>query len=177
MQRKEINHFTNTLARMGLLLMVAVFVGCTAAQSGLPEIESTPTGANITPTASATIILSSVPSIPLETPKYTATPAPSIAPTRTATETPLPTKTATSTPTATPTLTPLPTISPSQRGQAYNDLMGSNGGCTLPCWWGFELGKTSLGEVRQLYTAFDTYISEQTVFLTTTVQILKLISQ
>ena len=31
----------------------------------------------------------------------------------------------------------------------------------LPCWWGFELGVTTLGEVRQFYTAFNTYITEQ----------------
>ncbi len=31
----------------------------------------------------------------------------------------------------------------------------------LPCWWGFELGVTTLGEVRQFYTAFNAYITEQ----------------
>jgi hypothetical protein len=40
--------------------------------------------------------------------------------------------------------------------------MSSNGGCALPCWWGFELGKTSIDEVRQFYKTFDTFISEQT---------------
>jgi hypothetical protein len=58
-------------------------------------------------------------------------------------------------------LTPLPTIPPQQRGQIYNELMSSNGGCALPCWWGFELGNTSIDEVRQLYTSFGANISEQ----------------
>ncbi|HIP70570.1 MAG TPA: hypothetical protein EYH05_04155 [Anaerolineae bacterium] len=39
--------------------------------------------------------------------------------------------------------------------------MSSNGNCTLPCWWGFELGETSIDEIRQFYMAFDTFISEQ----------------
>lgn len=40
-------------------------------------------------------------------------------------------------------------------------MIHSNGGCALPCWWGFELGKTSLDKVRQFYMAFDTFITEQ----------------
>lgn len=39
--------------------------------------------------------------------------------------------------------------------------MSNNGGCELPCWWGFEMGVTSLDEVRQFYMAFGTYITEQ----------------
>lgn len=160
MKQKEMNHFNSTFLRIGLLLMLVIFVGCTTTQSGIPENESTLTGTIVTPVASATIIPSPVLTITSETPKDTATPAPSIAPKQTITETPLPTKTTTST--VAPTLTPLPTIPPSQRGQVYSDLMSNNGDCTLPCWWGFELGKTSLDEVRQLYISFDTFISEQT---------------
>jgi len=157
MQQKEMNHFINILLWIGFLLVLMVFVGCTTAQSDTPGSESTLTGPNDTPTASADVISSPVPTSISETPTATATPAPSIVPT----QTPLPTMTIASISTATPTLTPLPTIPPSQRGQVYNDLMSGNGGCTLPCWWGFELGKASIGEVRQLYTSFDSYISEQ----------------
>ena len=60
-----------------------------------------------------------------------------------------------------PTLTPLPTIPPQQRGQVYTELIKSNGGCELPCWWGFELGKASTNEVHQFYTSFGANVSEQ----------------
>jgi hypothetical protein len=39
--------------------------------------------------------------------------------------------------------------------------MKSNAGCVLPCWWGFDLGKTPLERVRQFYESFETYISKQ----------------
>ena len=39
--------------------------------------------------------------------------------------------------------------------------MRDNGGCALPCWWGFELGKTPVDEVRQFYASFETFITEQ----------------
>ncbi len=157
MTQKEMNHFRNTLTWIGFLLMLVIFTGCTTAQSGTPESKNTLTSPNNTSTVSTDITPSPASTTTSEIPKDTATSAPSIVPT----QTPLPTVHAASTSTAIPTLTPLPTISPSQRGQAYNDLMSSNGGCTLPCWWGFELGKASIDEVRQLYTSFNTYISEQ----------------
>lgn len=37
--------------------------------------------------------------------------------------------------------------------------MNTNGGCELPCWWGFELGNTSLDEIRQFYTTFDAHVN------------------
>jgi hypothetical protein len=40
-------------------------------------------------------------------------------------------------------------------------LIDSNGGCELPCWWGFELEKTSIEEVRQFYATFDAFMIEQ----------------
>lgn len=106
------------------------------------------------------------PTIPSPTTTYTPIPSPTQTavptkpPTATATATAIPTETATITNTPFPTLTPLPTIPPEHRGQVYDELSNTNGGCELPCWWGFEMGKTSLDEIRQFYTSFDAYISE-----------------
>lgn len=60
-----------------------------------------------------------------------------------------------------PTLTPFPTVSPHQRGQLYDELMTTNNGCQLPCWWGLELGKSTFEEVIQLYQQFDPAITIQ----------------
>lgn len=37
--------------------------------------------------------------------------------------------------------------------------MGSNGGCVLPCWWGFEPGITSIEYIEQLYTSLGASIT------------------
>ena len=39
--------------------------------------------------------------------------------------------------------------------------MADNGGCALPCWWGFDLGEAPLEKVHQFYAAFNPYIVEQ----------------
>lgn len=90
------------------------------------------------------------PTLPVATTLKTATPS--------ATETMQPSATRTPRPTEIPTLPPLPTIPPAQRGQTYSEWMADNGGCELPCWWGIELGKTSIEEARQLYASFGTFI-------------------
>lgn len=139
-----------------LFLISFILTGCVVSQPNVQENEGTISGTNLTTTATAMVNAISVTLLPSATPQ-----------TLMPTGTPLPTATATpsviltTTPTTMPTLTPLPTVAPQQRRQIYADLMSSNGGCTLPCWWGFELGVASLDEVRQFYMAFDTHITER----------------
>ena len=65
------------------------------------------------------------------------------------------TPTATSTPllstvtvTIPATLTPIPTLNSVEEGILVQEFMATNGGCQLPCWWGFKLGESleSIGE-------------------------------
>ncbi|WP_420643782.1 hypothetical protein [Candidatus Leptofilum sp.] len=114
--------------------------------------------------------LDSVVIVPTMIPE-TNTPVPSSTPTATLTATPEPTHTATLIPTATilptetatplPTLPPLPTIPPNQRGEKYDELMTTNNGCQLPCWWGLEMGISTINEVIQHYSQFDPFITIQ----------------
>ncbi len=162
MRQKEVNSQNNYRYCLvpGLLLTIVLFiVSCSVTQSDEPGNEGTRADTSLTPVATITPVPLSVIPEPSSIVTDTVVPLPSVLPSPTATSTlsVMPT----SSPTPTPTLTPLPTIEPQQRGQVYNDLISSNGGCELPCWWGFELGRTSLNEVRQFYAAFDTYITEQ----------------
>lgn len=93
---------------------------------------------------------------PMETmtPTVAATPtATPIAPSPTATTTPQPTPTSTLTPTATPTITPAPTLTIDEEGAFLSELMATNGGCELPCWWGVVPG------VIEDQTARDMFVS------------------
>jgi hypothetical protein len=94
-------------------------------------------------------------------PTSTALPSTIQEPTESITVTPTWSATPTNIPTIAPSLTPFPALSPVQRGELYDELMTTNNGCQLPCWWGLELGKSSLEEVIQLYTQFDPFITIQ----------------
>lgn len=50
-----------------------------------------------------------------------------------------------------PTLTPTisPTLTSEERQIAVRELITTNGGCSLPCWWGILPGKTSWTETEQ----------------------------
>jgi hypothetical protein len=84
----------------------------------------------------------------------TSTPSPTF------THTPQPTTTATVTITMTPTLTPLPTwtalptLSPTESVEKVLDLLKTNNGCRLPCWWGITPGITTWEETRQFLESF-----------------------
>ncbi|MCZ7672028.1 MAG: hypothetical protein M5U34_35330 [Chloroflexi bacterium] len=93
--------------------------------------------------------------LPTATPESTQTAT--LMPTRTT----VPTETATSTALPPPSLTPLPTIPPSQRGERCAELMAMNDGCQLPCWWGLEMGSSTIEEVIQLYAQFEPFITVQ----------------
>ncbi|MGH2536938.1 MAG: hypothetical protein ACRDHL_06070, partial [Candidatus Promineifilaceae bacterium] len=40
-------------------------------------------------------------------------------------------------------LTPFPTLAPEAAHALVTELLQTNGGCRLPCWWGFTPGQTS----------------------------------
>jgi len=52
--------------------------------------------------------------------------------------------------TQTPSLTPLSTLSEDDAQNLILRLLSENGDCYLPCYWGFSIGETRYGEVRQL---------------------------
>lgn len=64
----------------------------------------------------------------------------------------------TTTPSLTPTVTwtPLPTLSARQARVKINELLGTNGGCELPCWWGITPGETSWHDASRFLKTFST---------------------
>lgn len=58
-------------------------------------------------------------------------------------------------PTNTPGITPIPvpTLTGEQRDRFLEDMLETNGGCELPCWWGGTIvpGKTTLGEAKRFF--------------------------
>jgi len=162
MQHKETNRsIYHYWLIIGLFLTMVTLFGCSGYQPDVQESELVISNKNLTPMAPITTVPPSITlapaSIPTSTPTTTATSSPSATPTATATATQPPTVR----PTLVSTLTPLPTIEPQQRGQSYTDLMRNNGGCTLPCWWGFELGATNIGTVKQFYSSLGANVFEQ----------------
>ena len=143
------------------LLMTVILTSCTMLPSN--PIETSKTIESTVETTTAIGISPLATLAPSKTPiaTVTVTSSPSMTPSVTVSVTALPSKTPTVTITPVPTITPLPTIPPQQYGQLYSELMSNNGGCVLPCWWGFKLGEASLDEVHQFYTSFDTHIFEQ----------------
>jgi hypothetical protein len=57
-------------------------------------------------------------------------------------------------PALTPTWTPLPTLPPEKAQELISELMETNNGCRLPCWWGITPGETSWAEARQFFNTF-----------------------
>jgi hypothetical protein len=51
------------------------------------------------------------------------------------------------------TLTPAPTLSVEEAQALVSDLLQSNGGCQLPCWWGFTPGETSWRTAYEFFNA------------------------
>lgn len=70
------------------------------------------------------------------------------------TETPGPTFT----PTTTATRKPQPTLTPKEAEALVEDLIATNGGCLLPCWWGITPGVTTWEETRSFLEPFATSI-------------------
>lgn len=156
MKQKRTNYFISH--GYWLIPLLIILVGCVASLADMQNDEDLESDINMVPTTTMTPIPSTL--VPLS-PSITPTVSEINTSVPTLTITPLPTNTSTATSIPVATLTPLPTVPPQQRGQVYNELMDNNRGCNLPCWWGFELGKASLDEVRQFYESFDAHIFEE----------------
>lgn len=118
-----------TLAKNGSLYFLSVIlsaslVSCSISSTAIPSPTHTLTFS--TPTVSPTV--TSSPTSSSERPTST----PTLNPTPTSTPSPVPTPTA-----------PVPTLTASEEQRLVLDLLESNGGCQLPCWWGFTPGETS----------------------------------
>jgi hypothetical protein len=98
---------------------------------------------------------------PVEASAAPATPATSAS---SATLVPSPTPTLrpspTARPTQTPTITPYPTLEPEEKRTFVLEMLSSNGGCELPCWWGIVPGETGWEEMRAFFAAQGIGVSE-----------------
>lgn len=91
---------------------------------------------------------------------FTSTTTVSIVPTITPRSSAKPSETVTlpRTPTNTPTLvpsstwTPLPTLAAEEKHAKIQELLETNNGCKLPCWWGISPGKTTWPEALHFLT-------------------------
>ncbi len=117
-----------------LLLMVFAITGCKALQTGVVAPTTIPT-MTTQPT------LFSPP-----TPVLTNTPTP--------TSTPL-------IPTPTTSLTPMPTLTAQERESYVRELLQTNAGCELPCWWGIVPGKTKWEDARKMLEHLGVRISSK----------------
>jgi len=123
-----------------LLLPLFILASCGPAE---PVATSVPSGA---PTAAVAAVASPR---PVGTLRPTLTPAPSSTPTPRPTLTPRPSSTTTPLPTQAPTA--LPTLPPAQQQAFVLEMVRTNGGCDLPCWWGITPGETSWDEAQALF--------------------------
>lgn len=144
-----------------IMLMSCLFTSCGFPETGERASEENDTSAmqnetfSAFPTQEETVAVLSVtrpvPVSPMVTPSVTI----------------ILTSPVTLTPSTTPAilapLTPLPTVPERSRGQAYLELMTSNRGCELPCWWGFEPGEDSIDSVRQFYESFAPFVTERPI--------------
>jgi hypothetical protein len=105
------------------LVLVICLAGCCA-----PGVVSSPSVTPIPPSA-----------VPTKGPSFTPV-SPSVPtlemPTGTPTPSPIP-------PTRTPRPTPVPTMTADEEYAFVSEMLRDNGGCQLPCWWGFTPGETS----------------------------------
>ncbi|MBN1976040.1 MAG: hypothetical protein JW918_01455 [Anaerolineae bacterium] len=56
-------------------------------------------------------------------------------------------------PTRTPRPTPVPTMTADEEYGFFLEMLQNNGGCQLPCWWGFTPGATSWQATRDFFTS------------------------
>ncbi|MFL7792921.1 MAG: hypothetical protein AB8I69_12330 [Anaerolineae bacterium] len=120
------------------------------------------------------------PQVTEDEPTAEPTPLPSVKPTATRWPTAIPSPTATLLPTLTPhpTWTPRPTWTPipaqtptatplpfptleSDAMQAFiAEMLATNGGCELPCWWGITPGETRWDDMVQFFSERGVYVEE-----------------
>jgi hypothetical protein len=133
------------------LMVLAAISGCSAP----PQSVTNPVATSL-PITATTGVTSAMPVTPEATVTQTATPVP-------ATSTRMNTATPTRKPSPKPTWTPsptwfwkseTPTPGPTQDAETEAlvlDLLHNNGGCELPCWWGFTPGKTYWTTARDFF--------------------------
>lgn len=134
----RLNHFARVFC--GTLLVFLV----TCCSQSVTQLTPSPTSVRV----SATITFTPTPTV------ATMTPTPTLG---VATPTPSPTHT----PTKPPTLTPLPTLTQKERDAQILQLLQTNGGCSLPCWWGISPGTTAWDTARQLFVSMGSKVPSQ----------------
>jgi hypothetical protein len=111
------------VGRYTCLLLPALFVSLTGC-CGVPVV----------PTLPPTDALASLTVTPLPTVTPSPTPTSEL-PTNTPMPSPIP-------PTRIPRPTPVPTMTADEEYAFVSEMLRDNGGCQLPCWWGFTPGET-----------------------------------
>jgi hypothetical protein len=110
---------------------VLLLLGCRPSPQGTKDVSIADPTSFPSLEPAATRQPTSAPS-PTTMPRPTATPRPTLPPS--------PTPTPTQTPTATPL--PFPTLEPEEMQAFIAEMLATNGGCELPCWWGITPGET-----------------------------------
>jgi hypothetical protein len=131
--KSRIGFLQKSLMVTGLILLL---LGCA------PEAASAPSPTNAEDETPEAVTATEVTRLSTETTTATASP----------TSTPNPPLTSAPTTTVMPVVTPtlIPTLAPEQAASVIHDLFEDNGGCLLPCFWGFTPGQTEWQTVQQL---------------------------
>lgn len=124
-------------------LLIGVFILLLSGCSRPDTTESDPTSSQTSVLPTGTTLVS-----PTPVPSATLLPSPG--------STSPPEATATEFPTLPPavlpcSITPRPTFTPEEREAYWLDLIATNKGCELPCWWGITPGVTRIEELGMLY--------------------------
>ncbi len=128
-------------SRFQMILLLGLALACALICYDLyAESPANPTSAS-TPVPQAQI-----PATQTHAPEASYTPAIPSTSTVQPVRTPLP-----ASPTRAPTLAPLPTMPEAEKETLVLDLLQKNGGCELPCWWGFTPGVTAWKTVGQFF--------------------------
>lgn len=135
----KISHKTTIACIYGAFILTIV-AGC-----GTPiRVTESPTITHTSwGTPSKTILISTATTTPTTIPTMTLSP----------TDTPIPTNTGTTTPIY------LPTLPPEQAKALMLELLQTNGGCQLPCWWGITPGVTTWEETLRIVSPIASGIS------------------
>jgi hypothetical protein len=131
------------------LVIALLLSGCTPAVP--PPATTTPAPVTATPVRpTATHTQTSQIETPLPSDTDMPTDTPTVTETSTQSDTPVPSETPVPSQTGTPTSTPLPTLLPGEAKALIYELLQTNGGCELPCWWGITPGETTWKDTYNL---------------------------
>jgi hypothetical protein len=131
--KSRIGFLQKSLMVTGLILLL---LGCA------PEAASAPSPTNAEDETPEAVTATEVTRSSTETTTATASP----------TSTPNPPLTSAPTTTVMPVVTPtlIPTLAPEQAASVIHDLFEDNGGCLLPCFWGFTPGQTEWQSIQRV---------------------------